>query len=305
MLDFVCQRCGITYHAEESHTGKMIRCRQCGELVTVTAPLRPLMKCAHCDRPMDAPEGHALCGANGRQARGSIFRFPRRFTVGGRQYTKRDFALLFASVLVLLFTGFVLNPVHIFRQGGIRSNGEEVSSRTSIAQPPAPAADSQPSSPADNTACGINDTGGSSTSLPNGTEIRKRRRVSRDGDLEVQNGASTDAVVYLVDFNTKELVRNFYVQANNAFTESNIAPGVYRLVFATGRGWNSGTRSFDRCAAYRQFDETLDYSESKAQATGRVGSWHYRATLQPVVNGNARTTPIDKRLFDQMVTQPD
>jgi DNA-directed RNA polymerase subunit RPC12/RpoP len=300
MLDFQCQRCGTAYHAEESHAGKIIRCRQCEELVFITRPPRPVVKCSHCGRPMNAPEGHALCGAT---PRASNFRFPRWPTAGGKQFSKRHFALLFSLVLTLAILGFAVNPFEIFRQGQIGSNRNEESSRiSSAARPPVPTV--QPFSPAESTSCGINDSMDSS-GLANGTEILRPRRLNGKGKLDVENGNSTDAVVNLVDLATNVSVRKFYVQAHNRVTESEIASGIYQLRFATGRNWDSGIQSFTRCKEIQKYDDSFEFSEHVDTATGRANYDHYSITLHRVVGGNAHTTPIDEQSFEGITAQSE
>jgi hypothetical protein len=303
MLDFVCQGCGTTYHAAESHIGKMIRCRQCGELVPVTEPARQLTKNGHCDKPMDSSEAHGFCGGPARQERGSNLR-SRWFPAGGAPSSKRHLALLLASVLIVVMIGFVLKEFNIFHPVEIRSNADEESNRTSSAASLSPTADSQPSSPTVNTACGVNDSGASS-SLHNGTEILKRRRVSGKGTLEVENGNSTDAAVNLVDTKTNKIVRRFYVEANNRFTASGIAPGIYQVYFETGHDWNSETRKFNRCAETRRFLNDFEYSESEDEATGTTHFIGGYITLHKVVGGTAHTVPIDQRIFDEMMAQSE
>src|SRR5438445_8342826 len=35
MLDVSCPQCGLTYHSEETHVGRQIRCTRCGSLVPI------------------------------------------------------------------------------------------------------------------------------------------------------------------------------------------------------------------------------------------------------------------------------
>jgi hypothetical protein len=56
-------------------------------------------------------------------------------------------------------------------------------------------------------------------SLPNGTEILKRRRNGGHGKFTVDNGTADDAVVELVDVETKKAIRAFFVESGKKFTE--------------------------------------------------------------------------------------
>jgi DNA-directed RNA polymerase subunit RPC12/RpoP len=296
MLDFVCQRCGTTYHAEESHAGKMIRCRQCGELVSVVAPARPVTKCGHCGKPMDAPEGHARCGAPARQVGSSKLRSLRWFAAGGRRYSRRNLVFLLAVVVVII--GVVMNVSGVFQRTDIGSRTTGGSTGNSTAQSPAPAAD------AANTACSVENSMVSS-SLSNGTEIRNRRRLNGRGKLEVENGNSMDAVVNLVDVDAKRIVRSFYIKANNKFTEPDIAPGLYHVQFVIGNDRDTKARRFARCAEYQQFPDNLEYSEPEDESTGKVAITTYQITLHDVFDGNVHIIPMNGQAFDAMMVQSE
>jgi len=97
----------------------------------------------------------------------------------------------------------------------------------------------------------------SALSLPNGTEIRKRRHLNGRGELTVENGSLDDAVVHLVDLNTGRTIRTFYVKTDNTFTERQIPPGLYGVYFATGIGWDVALKAFNLNASYSHFGKNL------------------------------------------------
>jgi curved DNA-binding protein CbpA len=138
-------------------------------------------------------------------------------------------------------------------------------------------------------------------SLPNGTEIRKRRHLNGRGELTVENGSLDDAVVHLVDLNTGKTIRTFYVKTDNTFTERQIPPGLYGVYFTTGIGWNVALKTFNLNASYSHFGKNLEYTEKIDQDRGKVEKITYRISLQPVQNGNAEIESSDKDSFDKMM----
>jgi hypothetical protein len=136
-------------------------------------------------------------------------------------------------------------------------------------------------------------------SLPNGTELRKRRHLNGRGELTVENGTSFDAVVHLVDLNSEKTIRTFYVKAGNTFTEQRISPGLYGVYFATGTDWNGGLKTFNSSASYSQFGRNMEFTEKPDADKGKIEYSTYQITLQPVKGGNAATYPSDKSAFDK------
>jgi len=138
-------------------------------------------------------------------------------------------------------------------------------------------------------------------SLPNGTEIRKRRHLNGRGELTVENGTLDDAVVHVVDLQTGKTIRTFYVKTDNAFTEKQISPGEYGVYFTTGIDWNVELKLFNLSASYSRFGTNLEYTEKIDEDTGKVETVTYKISLQPVHGGNAKIEPSDKDAFDKMM----
>lgn len=134
-------------------------------------------------------------------------------------------------------------------------------------------------------------------SLPNGTEILKRRRNGGHGKFTVDNGTANDAVVELVDVATKKAIRAFYVQSGKKFTESNIGPGNYSIYYMIGLGWDASTRQFSRSAECGMFDQTATFAEQRNLETGEVDFHDFSITLHPVVGGTAHTSELDADAF--------
>jgi hypothetical protein len=141
----------------------------------------------------------------------------------------------------------------------------------------------------------------SAFSLPNGTEMRKRRHLNGRGQLTVENGSLDDAVVHLVNLSTEETIRTFYVKTDNTFTERQIEPGLYGVFFTTGIGWNVALKTFSLNASYSHFGKNLEYTERIDQDRGKVEKITYKISLQPVQDGNAEIESLDKDSFDKMM----
>jgi hypothetical protein len=138
-------------------------------------------------------------------------------------------------------------------------------------------------------------------SLPNGTEIRKRRHLNGRGELTVENGTLDDAVIHVVDLQTGKTIRTFYVKTDNTFTEKQISPGEYGVYFSTGIDWNVELKSFNLNASYSRFGANLEYTERMDEVTGKIETVTYKISLQPVHDGNAKIEPSDKDAFDKMM----
>jgi hypothetical protein len=131
----------------------------------------------------------------------------------------------------------------------------------------------------------------SNVSLANGTIIKKNTLYLRgDGELEIKNGTSLDAVAKLIRNGTSVLT--IYIKANNNYTIKNISDGTYWLAFAQGTDWNSTTQKFNRNPQYSVFDETFNYITTDTQY------WTFEVTLNPVVGGTAETSDVDPSQFN-------
>jgi len=142
-------------------------------------------------------------------------------------------------------------------------------------------------------------------SLPNGTEILKRRRNGGHGEFTVDNGTADDAVIELVDVDTKRAIRAFYVESGRKFTESHIGPGTYRIYYMTGLGWNTSNRQFNRRGEFGVFDETAAFSEKRNEETGEIDYHEFSITLHPVAGGTARTSVLDADEFERAMAEAD
>jgi len=142
-------------------------------------------------------------------------------------------------------------------------------------------------------------------SLPNGTEILKRRRIGGHGKFTVDNGTGNDAVVALVDVGTKRAIRAFYVGAGRRYTEQQIGPGTFSIFYMTGLGWDASTRQFNRSGECGVFDQTATFAELRNEETGETDYHEFSITLQPVAGGNAHTSEVGADAFKSAIAEGD
>jgi hypothetical protein len=134
-------------------------------------------------------------------------------------------------------------------------------------------------------------------SLPSSTVLKKPARRG-PGSLQVANGNSQDAYLKLAD--SSKLVAAFYVKSNSTFTLKRIPDGVYQLLFVSGDDWDAKTKTFTRNASFTKFDRDLEFVTSRQTKGGRIYTRYtrFRVTLNPVIDGTAKTSAIDDREFN-------
>jgi hypothetical protein len=129
-------------------------------------------------------------------------------------------------------------------------------------------------------------------SLPTGTVLKKRSAyLQGDGELEISNGTSYDAVAKLIRDGASVLT--VYIKANSTHTMKNISDGTYWLAFAQGTDWNATTQKFNRNAQASAFDETFEFETTATQSAG------WEVTLNAVAGGTAQSSDVDPAQFDQ------
>jgi hypothetical protein len=105
------------------------------------------------------------------------------------------------------------------------------------------------------------------------------------GRLQIENGRDEDAVIALVSKSSSATVAKVYVRSNSTASLGQIPNGTYFLFYKTGSEWDGA--DFAEVSASRRFVDELSYNSTATTAVG------YRATLQPVSNGNAPTMNAD------------
>lgn len=131
-------------------------------------------------------------------------------------------------------------------------------------------------------------------SLSTGTVIKRvPGYLHGEGELEIDNGTSDDAVAKLITTGTSGIsVLTVYIKASSNYTIKNISDGTYRLAFAQGLDWDTATKSFTRNQSFSSFDESFDFQTSDTQYTT------FTVTLNPVEGGTAQTSSVDGNQFN-------
>jgi hypothetical protein len=131
---------------------------------------------------------------------------------------------------------------------------------------------------------------------PTGTNLIRPRSTGGRGVLRISNGTTSDAIAKLVDSATNKTRRLVYIQASSNGMISGIETGEYILKFSLGRGYVKNDGRFLYSQSYSKFDDTLGFRE---YIVGDEIRWNeFEVTLNPVVGGNAQTSPISAADFE-------
>ncbi|MFC6023231.1 hypothetical protein ACFP2T_44655 [Plantactinospora solaniradicis] len=123
----------------------------------------------------------------------------------------------------------------------------------------------------------------------NGTFLKRVR--SGQGQLKIENGGSTDAVINVVLGSAKSPTVSVYVRAKGKFTVSSIKDGTYRIYMTSGKDWDAKAKAFSRDCNFSRFEDTFKFTTTSSQYT------IWTITLTPVAGGNARTSDVDPDAF--------
>ncbi|WP_422774448.1 hypothetical protein ACN28C_17230 [Plantactinospora sp. WMMC1484] len=121
--------------------------------------------------------------------------------------------------------------------------------------------------------------------LGNGAYLKRVR--SGMGQLKIENGGSSDAVINLVLGSAKTPTVSVYVRAKGKHTVSSIKDGTYRIYMTGGKDWDGKAKAFSRNCNFQRFEDTFRFSTTSTQYT------IWTITLTPVAGGNARTSEVD------------
>jgi hypothetical protein len=123
--------------------------------------------------------------------------------------------------------------------------------------------------------------------LSNGSFVRSGSRGAR-GALTIDNGGSDDSVITLAL--GKRPVYSVYVRKDKKYEVTGVRDGTYRVFYTTGEDWDAGTKSFSRSCDFERFEDSLKFRTTYSATLIRWSKW--RISLQPVVGGTARTSPV-------------
>jgi hypothetical protein len=130
-------------------------------------------------------------------------------------------------------------------------------------------------------------TADTSRRLANGKFV-KRPAPTGQGELTVDNGTSTDAVVDLVRGAVTALA--VYVRSGSSYTAKGVADGNYQVYFTSGTDWDGTNHVFTRDCVFQKFDNTVSFTTTTSGDT--IQYTDDQITLNPVVNGNAKVSDV-------------
>jgi hypothetical protein len=125
--------------------------------------------------------------------------------------------------------------------------------------------------------------------LATGGKIEPDRDISGNTEVEIINGADSDAAVRLMDNSTNATSRFVYIRSHDSYSIERMPPGTYSLLFELGSGW---------VVACGQFQLERGIQEYENPFVIRYG-YDYSATLHAFRAGNERTKVIDRKRFLQ------
>ena len=320
MFALRCQRCGTTYHADEDKIGLSIVCTTpgCQSLIPVQSALDAEMEARFGSaRSLATPIGSARSSATpGRLGLGfrwvlGVISLAALIGYGLQRPTLKPSIpkILPASQQTLP------NPAAAFHETGAivgtMAKPEPVKQQVKVVPPSSPQQQSRSDPPS------VGDGTKQLASLPvpipttpppTGTEVVIAGGNKGLGRLTIINGTNDDAVVKLVtlaDANeAPKAYRGVYVRAGDTWTMDSIAAGTYRIVFSQGADWDTENHSFQQGCTYSLFAKPMRFQESETITETSAGqSVHTRfseatITLNPVLDGTARTEHCDKSVFD-------
>ena len=316
MIDIEC-RCGETYHADESHAGRSVRCPKCGMVTKIERSSR--VQSTFPSRT----EAASIPNTEGRPAKRVS-----RSTFG---LSRRMKAAILAGVVFGVF-GIAVALDKLWPDSPSKPG---VESSATVAQPVAPTATTQshdiqlpvvepspvipnllrqnatlpPAQSSSDDLASLSTTNGEVQQIPispcargqqverpqTGMRIEPDEGGSGESQLKISNGTDRDAAVRLLSQETGTTARFVYINAGGQYTLGNIVPGTYLLRFSSGHDWVSACRDF-LDPEYSEFERTLVF-EDVVLNDGQERYNVMEITLNPVPFGNATTRTIDRKRF--------
>jgi hypothetical protein len=131
----------------------------------------------------------------------------------------------------------------------------------------------------------------------NGEEFEAQQTGEGHGKLTVTNGNSEDAAVIVSNTLADSGDRIMYVRKKMTATMDRISPGEYRMTFQIGKDWDEEAEKFRCVMATSVFDRSASFKENETEKGVQYSA--VRVTLHKLVGGNARTTPVDSKVFSR------
>jgi len=115
------------------------------------------------------------------------------------------------------------------------------------------------------------------------------------GTLSIHINSGLDAIVKVVKEGSSRASIVVYLQSNSTTNVSGIPDGVYRILFATGRGYDALHKTFINDLSCSQFDDTFEYATTVESGWRHYTKWS--VTLSQVFNGNASSSDVPADSF--------
>ena len=128
------------------------------------------------------------------------------------------------------------------------------------------------------------------------------RRLSGAGHrVEIENGASGDAIIKIRDADTGRLVISFFAAQNTTAGIQGLRDGRYTIQYAFGPALAADCRSFASISSASEFPgtETLATEERQEALGTRIIRQRLRYTLYSVPDGNVQPVPLDAGAFNR------
>jgi len=131
--------------------------------------------------------------------------------------------------------------------------------------------------------------------LENGKIILNKLDNSGYGALEISNGTEYDAIARLTYFNSNSSLFAVFIRANSVYKIENIPNGNYSLSFHLGKDIDLSKYRFIYKPSFSKFDESFEFFTNETAEGIKYRT--YSITLNPVINGTAKTHEIDETEF--------
>lgn len=127
--------------------------------------------------------------------------------------------------------------------------------------------------------------------------ILKRMSAFRGGlgTLSIHIDSGPDAIVKVVKNGSSQASVTVYLHSNSTTRVSGIPDGVYRILFATGRGYEAAHKTFINDLSCSEFDDTFQYATRSESGARYYSAWSI--TLSRVINGNAASSDVPADSF--------
>lgn len=115
------------------------------------------------------------------------------------------------------------------------------------------------------------------------------------GTLSIHIDSGPDAIVKVVRNGSSQASVTVYLRSNSTTKVSGIPDGVYRILFATGRGYEAAHKTFINDLSCSEFDDTFQYATTSESGAQYYSAWSI--TLNRVINGNAASSDVPADSF--------